>query len=616
MNKLNFQTAISYGEHKQGIVDHLVEAFDDYFYFKGKKACVISNDRLHAHLQEMPQSSMPRIALKVIQFISYFTLVIPLSMLLGKIILRSIRKIELIDIRVANRNFLFLAKRTERSQEGCCGKISAKVMNLAVKRLQEKAPAGILFDSSLYGKHASIIGTCTAMSLEFASAYFNLCKEFKDVSHNSESFINKMRLFKANFQTSSEEIRSRQFAYSCVKVDQTVKMDVSKAKVESYMNYHDFETDYWSKEVDLTADKSVLQQEINKLPYGIYFIRMLKPADNHKLEARAHSMIYVHEKDVGFFYDNNWGLEKISAMDCSTGGIELYERLLNVHTEWDIPMVRFYSLKPPFTDQLALSYSSKPEKLINQSQDASSNLSTCTSKFHQAQRESTKASRHVLEELERLRPWPTFSEYQTFQKENGNPVDLIVGRGTKNNYADKYSPQLYLKRPILDEWGCHSDQLLPYNPYTIDILPAALADSQADISAPRGMTAFPVASIDEIYLERLYPLFTQSCIHTYANAARILRVGGILIVDCNGLCRLSEEKEMAQEFAAILQEAGLPLGVYRGNIVRSELFGKPFEKGKFAFIKFDHFDNFLFDPHVLRKAHRALQRACKNFSRT
>lgn len=348
MNKVGFQTAISYGEYKQGIIDYLVEGFDDYFYFKGKKACVIPNDRLHAQLQDMPQPNMLRIALKIVQFLSYLTIAIPLFMLLGKTILRSIRKIELIDAKIANLNYLFLARRTVRSQEGCCGNISAKIMTVVRQKLQEKAPAGISFDSALYNKHASVIGTCTAMSLEFASTYFSLRTEFKNMSPASESFIDRIRLLKDKFETSSEEIRSRQFAYSCIKVDRTVKMDVTRAKVESCINYHDFGTDYCSKEVDLTTDKNLLQQEINALPQGVYFIRMLKPADNHKLEARAHSMIYVHEKDVGFFYDNNWGLEKISAKDCGTGGIELYNRLLNVHKEWDIPMVRFYSLKPQF----------------------------------------------------------------------------------------------------------------------------------------------------------------------------------------------------------------------------------------------------------------------------
>lgn len=97
MSKVKFQTAISYGMHKQGVVDYLVEYFDDYFYFRGKKAFVIPNDRLHARLQHMPQPNTIRVALKVVQALSYLTLAIPLFMLAGKLILRRIRTIELIS---------------------------------------------------------------------------------------------------------------------------------------------------------------------------------------------------------------------------------------------------------------------------------------------------------------------------------------------------------------------------------------------------------------------------------------------------------------------------------------------------------------------------------------
>lgn len=364
MDKVDFKTPISYGEHKQGIVDYLVEGFDDYFCFRGKKACVIPGNRLHAKLKAMSPSKYPllRLALKVVQLISYLTIAVPLFMLTGKAILRNTRKIELktdiqsinvnpIDPRLANPKYLFLARQVGRSQEGCSGNISLKKTAIVRQKIQEKAPLGIFFDSSRYAKNSSIRGTCTAMSLEFASIYFRLRQELKDMSPGSETFLDKMRLLKEKFEISSKEMRSRQFAYSSITVDRTVKMDISRTKIESCISFHDFETDYCSQEVDLTADTGLLKQEINALPYGVYFIRMLMPADNHKLEARGHSMIYVHDKDVGFFYDNNCGLEKLSAMNSGTDGTELYERLLNVYKEWDIPKVRFYGLKPKLSDE-------------------------------------------------------------------------------------------------------------------------------------------------------------------------------------------------------------------------------------------------------------------------
>jgi hypothetical protein len=241
--------------------------------------------------------------------------------------------------------YLFLAKKAGRGQEGCRGSISVKEADRVLEKLQERPASGIFFDAGIYHGCPSIIGTCTAMSLEFASTYFRLRKELKHMSPGSEPFLDKLRLLSGIFEKSSEEMRSRQAAYSSITVDRTVDMDISRSKIESCIKYHDFETDYCSREVDIT-DADLLQHEINALPLGVYFVRMLMPRDNHKLEARGHSMIYVHEEDVKFFYDNNCGLEKISKMSSDSNGLLLYERLLNVHRQWNIPMVRLYRLKP------------------------------------------------------------------------------------------------------------------------------------------------------------------------------------------------------------------------------------------------------------------------------
>ncbi len=247
---------------------------------------------------------------------------------------------------IANPEYLFLARKAGRSQEGCCGSISVERADAVRHKLQERAAPGISFDSAIYHQCPAIIGTCTAMSLEFASTYFRLRKEWKNLDPGSEPFLEKIRLVSGNFETSSEEMRSRQSAFSSITVDRMVNMDVSKNKIESCIKYHDFETDHCSKELDITTEAGLLQQEIDTLPHGIYFIRMLKPGDNHKLETKGHSMIYVHEEGVGFFYDNNCGLEKISsAVSKGLVGTLLCERLLNVHRQWDIPMVRFYRLK-------------------------------------------------------------------------------------------------------------------------------------------------------------------------------------------------------------------------------------------------------------------------------
>lgn len=246
---------------------------------------------------------------------------------------------------VANPDHLFLSKRKGRSQEGCCGNVSAKKSHEVLLKLQETAPPGISFEKNIYPGTPSILGTCTAMSLEFASAYFRLRSEFKDMSSGDKPFLEKLRQLKSTFETSSAEMRNRQYAYSSITVDRTVNMDVSRTKIEACCNYHNFKIDHCTNEIDISMTENTLEQEIDALPYGVYFIRMLKPGDNHKLEARGHSMIDVHEKDLGLFYDNNWKLEKLSPKQGLPESKLLYSRLLGVHKEWDIPMTRLYRLQ-------------------------------------------------------------------------------------------------------------------------------------------------------------------------------------------------------------------------------------------------------------------------------
>ena len=51
-------------------------------------------------------------------------------------------------------------------------------------------------------------------------------------------------------------------------------------------------------------------------------------------------MIYVTEEDMRLFFDNNDCLEQITTADSGMG--ILFERILSIHREWDIPLVRFF----------------------------------------------------------------------------------------------------------------------------------------------------------------------------------------------------------------------------------------------------------------------------------
>jgi hypothetical protein len=242
-----------------------------------------------------------------------------------------------------NRDYLFLSSQEGRSQEGCRGSISIEKADIARQKLQQNALPGLSFDPMIYRNCPSIRGTCTVISLEFASAYFRLRKEFPELSPASASFLDKLRALKGHFEKSSEDMRSRQAAYSSITIDRSVEMDISRSKTESWIRCHNFVIDRCSSELNITTNRALLQQEINALPPGIYFIRMHKPSSNHKLEERGHSMIYVREEDIRLFYDNNDGLEVIPMAQRDADG--LVERLAGVHQQWDIPLARLYRLR-------------------------------------------------------------------------------------------------------------------------------------------------------------------------------------------------------------------------------------------------------------------------------
>lgn len=251
-----------------------------------------------------------------------------------------------VNIDVLNTpDYLFRAQQNGKSQEGCRGGISVKKAKKVWQKLQERPAPGISFDSTIIDTCSTIIGTCTAMSIEFASSYFSLRKEMNNISPGSQQFQDRLRDLKNKFETSSDKMRSKQMAYSSITVDPKKNIDISKNKIESCVRSHDFEISYSSSEMEINLRDSWIK-EINNLPIGVYFIRMIKPAkNNHKLEERGHSMIYIHETDAGYFFDNNTGLEKIFETREIKKGNLLYERLLSVYKTWDIPMMRFYRLE-------------------------------------------------------------------------------------------------------------------------------------------------------------------------------------------------------------------------------------------------------------------------------
>lgn len=97
MPKLNFFTAITYQTPQKSTASFLLEKVDNYFYLGGKKAHVIQGRTKSGHEQVILSETKSSLLARVGKVLSYFTVIIPLVMLIAKTALRSMRSFKIID---------------------------------------------------------------------------------------------------------------------------------------------------------------------------------------------------------------------------------------------------------------------------------------------------------------------------------------------------------------------------------------------------------------------------------------------------------------------------------------------------------------------------------------
>jgi len=71
--------------------------------------------------------------------------------------------------------------------------------------------------------------------------------------------------------------------------------------------------------------------------------RILKPANNEKLEEHGHSLVYIKERGLGLFYDPNYGVRNLSTSEHSK---ILFEGFKSCFQTFQINKARFYRFQP------------------------------------------------------------------------------------------------------------------------------------------------------------------------------------------------------------------------------------------------------------------------------
>lgn len=234
------------------------------------------------------------------------------------------------------------------TQQGCEGPVCiSKAESVRATLDSHSSDLGIRFNQKMITDSIKE-GTCTAMSLEFLDSYFKT-KKLSIERPDAQAHVLVDRLIELGelFAKSSQEMRDRQAAYNTIEVmdslDETV--DHSKNKIQALANYHSFNIDYSSSEIDVAklANKNELSKELDALPEGTFFIRILKPADNKKLEEKGHSLIYIKENGLGLFYDPNFGLRSLPSEEHAQ---ILFQGFKNNFQLFGINKARFYRLQP------------------------------------------------------------------------------------------------------------------------------------------------------------------------------------------------------------------------------------------------------------------------------
>ncbi len=245
---------------------------------------------------------------------------------------------------IRNRQWLF-----KGAQTGCTGAVLiAKVESIRAK-LDIERSIGIQFNQE---KIIDFLegGTCTAMSLEFLDSYFNAKKiNIKKPGDRSGMLLDHLVKLNQKFSSSSEEMRNRQAAYNTIEVQLDSSLgdpvDYSKNKIQSLANYHSFVIDYSSSEIDINKldHEAELSKEVEALPEGAFLVRILKPADNEKLEEHGHSLVYIKEHGLGLFYDPNYGARNLSSSEHPK---ILFEGFKSCFQSFGVSKARFYRFQP------------------------------------------------------------------------------------------------------------------------------------------------------------------------------------------------------------------------------------------------------------------------------
>jgi hypothetical protein len=187
----------------------------------------------------------------------------------------------------------------------------------------------------------------------------------------------------------------------------------------------------------------------------------------------------------------------------------------------------------------------------------------------------------------------SFSDYREKREAEGEPVDLLIGRGRENKHFKQHDQRYFPEKKKFSS----------YRPFFIDINSKVIPDYVADMTNPQEMSYCPSSSVDEMYFEGIFPVTPQINLKTYCNAARILKLNGIFIMDANYMCSVPgggddrlKIKIMEKKFEEIFSKYNIPLRIYCDDRIERNAFDE--KERKLAFFKYAEYENNLMSDEI------------------
>lgn len=185
-------------------------------------------------------------------------------------------------------------------------------------------------------------GTCSAMALDFAARYNNVCSKITNTDER-RACVSKLGPYYTHNNTT---FISRQAAYNTIEVENYTYEDaiamglsekIKEQKMVSLGNYHGLRISPRTatiKTKDIEDGTVDLRKIVEELSDGTYVVRMLHPQSTPKHEYYGHTMVFVKNKHLQLYYDN-----AVGAMDV-TGNLP--DAVFEILVDWGIREFRIY----------------------------------------------------------------------------------------------------------------------------------------------------------------------------------------------------------------------------------------------------------------------------------